>query len=95
MDSQSVNDNNRLYSSKSPWLYNQILRLNNKAKRLNKPADWNTFRKIRSDVTSLVRKTRDAYQDKLVSRLSDDHPSTITWWKNSIFLSDEFFNLVC
>jgi hypothetical protein len=27
MDSQSVSDNNRLYSSKSPWLYNQILRL--------------------------------------------------------------------
>ena len=28
MDSQSVSDNNRLYSSKSPWLYNQILPLN-------------------------------------------------------------------
>jgi hypothetical protein len=51
------------------------------AKLLNKPADWNTFRKIRNDVTSLVRKSRDAYQHKLVSRLSDDHPSTRTWWK--------------
>ena len=28
MDSQLVSDNNRLYSSKSPWLYNHILRLN-------------------------------------------------------------------
>ena len=28
MDSQSVSDNKRLYSSTSPWLYNQILRLN-------------------------------------------------------------------
>ena len=70
------------------WLTNEIRklirkknRIHNKAKRLNKPADWNTFRKIRNDVTSLVRKSRDAYQDKLVSRLSDDHPSTRTWWK--------------
>ena len=70
------------------WLTNEIRklirkknRIYNKAKRLNKPADWNKFRKIRNDVTSLVRKARDAYQDKLVSRLSDDHPSTITWWK--------------
>ena len=51
-------------------------RIHNKSKRLNKPADRNTFRKIRNDVTSLVRKVRDAYQEKLVSRLSDDHPST-------------------
>jgi hypothetical protein len=28
MESQSVSDNNRLYSSKSHWLYSQILRLN-------------------------------------------------------------------
>jgi hypothetical protein len=70
------------------WLTNKIRklirkknRIHNKAKRLNKPADWNTFRKIRNDVTSLVRKSRDAYQDKLVSRLSDDHPLTRTWWK--------------
>jgi hypothetical protein len=35
--------------------------------RLYKPADWNKFRKIRNDVTSLVRKARDAYQDKLVN----------------------------
>ena len=70
------------------WLTNEIRklirkknRIHNKAKRLNKPADWNKFRKIRIDVTSLVRKARDAYQDKLVSRLSDDHPSTRTWWK--------------
>jgi hypothetical protein len=70
------------------WLTNEIRklirkknRIHNKAKRLNKPADWNKFRKIRNDVTSLVRKARDAYQDKLVSRLSDDHPSTRTWWK--------------
>jgi hypothetical protein len=28
MDSQSVSDNNRLYSSTSHWLYSQILRLN-------------------------------------------------------------------
>ena len=70
------------------WLTNEIRklirkknRIHNKAKRLNKPADWNKFRKIRNDVTSLVRKARDAYQDKLVSKLSGDHPSTRTWWK--------------
>jgi hypothetical protein len=67
----------------SAWLTNEIRklirkknRIHNKAKRLNKPADWNKFRKIRNDVTSLVRKARDVYQDKPVSRLSDDHPST-------------------
>jgi DNA primase catalytic subunit len=56
-------------------------RIHNKVKRLNKPVDWNKCRKIRNYDTSLVRKSRDAYQDKLVSRLSDDHPSTRTWWK--------------
>jgi hypothetical protein len=60
MDSQSASENNRLYSSKSP-LIRKKNRIHNKAKRLNKPADWNKFRKIRNDDTSLVRKARDAY----------------------------------
>jgi hypothetical protein len=34
-------------------------RIHNKVKRLNKPVDWNTFRNIRNDVTSPVRKARD------------------------------------
>jgi hypothetical protein len=54
------------------WLTNEIRKLirkkniiHNKAKRLNKPADWNTFRKIRNDVTSLVRKAAMRIKIKL------------------------------
>ena len=43
-------------------------RLHKKAKRHNKLSYWDKFRKIPNDVTALIRKSRDDYNNDLIKK---------------------------
>ncbi|CAC5395380.1 unnamed protein product [Mytilus coruscus] len=73
--------------SEPPWMNNIVRRLirkknriHRKAKRYNNASTWTKFRRIRNDVTSLIRKTKDDFNDNLVSKLSNSNSTGRDWW---------------
>ena len=44
-------------------------RIHRKAKHFNNPMHWNKFRKIRNEVTSLVRNAKDKYNNDLIKKI--------------------------
>ena len=41
---------------------------------------WNKFRKIRSEVTSLVRNIKDKYNNDLIKKITNMNSSCKNWW---------------
>ncbi|VDI61697.1 Hypothetical predicted protein [Mytilus galloprovincialis] len=71
-----------------PWLTNDVKkkirkknRIHRKAKKYNNPSDWSKFKKIRNEVTSLIRKSKEEYNNNLIKKIMNSSPSTTNWWK--------------
>jgi hypothetical protein len=56
-------------------------RIHRKARPSNSPSDWNKFRRIRNDVTNLVRKSKEEHQNNLIKKLINENSSGSNWWK--------------
>lgn len=56
-------------------------RIHRKARRSNSPSDWNKFRRIRNDVTNLVRKSKEEHKNNLIKKLINENSSGSNWWK--------------
>ena len=55
-------------SCKIRKMIRQKNRIHRKAKHFNNPMHWNKYRKIRNEVTSLVRNTKDKYNNDLIKK---------------------------
>ena len=55
-------------------------RIHRKAKHFNNPMHWNKFRKIRNEVTSLVRNAKDKYNNDLIKKITNMNSSCKNWW---------------
>ena len=44
-------------------------RIHRKARRSNSPSDWNKFRRIRNDVTNLMRKSKEEHKNNLIKKI--------------------------
>ncbi|CAC5387236.1 unnamed protein product [Mytilus coruscus] len=71
-----------------PWLTNEIKkkirkknRIHKIAKRRNNSNDWNKFKKIRNEVTNLVRKSKEDFNNSLIKKVIDNNSSNKNWWK--------------
>ena len=77
-----------------PWMHNEIRkqirkrrRIHRLAKRMNTPEQWHIHRIQRNKVTSLIRKSKEQYYNKLAGNLNSDHTkSTKSWWNLCKFL---------
>jgi hypothetical protein len=56
-------------------------RIYRKARRSNSPSGWNKFRRIRNDVTKLVRKSKEEHKHNLIKKLINENSSCSNWWK--------------
>jgi hypothetical protein len=54
-------------------------RIHRKAKHFNNPMHWNKFRKIRNEVTSLVRNAKDKYNNDLINKFTNMISSCNNW----------------
>ncbi|XP_071177472.1 uncharacterized protein [Mytilus edulis] len=91
LDAAEISIPNRIVTirkSDPAWLNNDLRklirkknRLHSKAKRFNRPADWNKFRQNRNKVTTSIRQAREQYQNNLIQKLSNSNLSARTWWK--------------
>ncbi|CAC5394082.1 unnamed protein product [Mytilus coruscus] len=73
-----------------PWLTNEIKkkirkknRIHKIAKRRNNSKDWNKFKKIRNEVTNLVRKSKEDFNNSLIKKVINNNASNKNWWKIS------------
>jgi uncharacterized protein with NRDE domain len=57
-------------------------RIHIKARRSNSPSDWNKFRRIRNDVTNLVRTSKEEHKNNLIKKLINENSSGSNWWKS-------------
>ncbi|CAC5355799.1 unnamed protein product [Mytilus coruscus] len=71
-----------------PWLTNEIKkkirkknRIHKIAKRRNNSKDWNRFKKIRNEVTNLVRKSKEDFNNSLIKKVINNNSSNKNWWK--------------
>ncbi|CAC5376367.1 unnamed protein product [Mytilus coruscus] len=71
-----------------PWLTNEIKkkirkknRIHKTAKRRDNSKDWNKFKKIRNEVTNLVRKSKEDFNNSLIKKVIDNNSSNKNWWK--------------
>ena len=55
-------------------------RIHRKAKHFNNPMHWNKFRKIRNEVTSLVRNAKEKYNNDLIKKITNMNSSCKNWW---------------
>jgi hypothetical protein len=55
-------------------------RIHRKAKHFNNPMHWNKLRKIRKEVTSLVRNAKDKYNNDLIKKFTNMISSCNNWW---------------
>ncbi len=79
-----------------PWFNCRLRRLirkrniiHKKAKTNNNEITWAHFRKIRNEVTSLLRKCKLEYKDGLVEKINNDNISAKTWFKLAKQLTDK------
>jgi hypothetical protein len=56
-------------------------RIHRKAWRSNSSSDWNKFRRIRNDVTYLVRRSKEEHKNNLIKKLINENSSGSNWWK--------------
>lgn len=73
-----------------PWMNNDIrklirkrAKLHKKAKQNNTDFHWSKFRKIRNDVTTLIRKSKLMYQNKLIKKINSNNVNPKEWYKCS------------
>ena len=43
--------------------------------------DWNKYRKIRNEVASLARNTKNNYNNDLIQNIANMNSSCKNWWK--------------
>jgi hypothetical protein len=55
-------------------------RIHRKAKHFNNPMDWNKYRKIRNEVASLARNTKNNYNNDLIQNIANMNSSCKNWW---------------
>ena len=51
-----------------------------KAMRTNMESHWKTFKKLRNEVTTMIRDSKTTFHDKLADKLKSNTISTKDWW---------------
>ncbi len=71
-----------------PWFNSHLRTLIRKRNRMHKQAKinntdllWSRFRKIRNEVTALIRKSKLEYKNKLIKKINDDKLTARNWFK--------------
>ena len=69
------------------WITSQIKQMIRKRKRAyrraksrNNDTDWSKFRKIRNEVTKLIKETKLSYQNRQIQKLKLNSKCTKQWW---------------
>ena len=77
----------RVKPSDPPWLTTFLKRYIRKrkrafrkAKRTNMESHWKKFKKLRNQVTTMIRDSKTAYYDKLANKLKSNTISAKDWW---------------
>ncbi len=71
-----------------PWFNNNIRKLLRKRKKAHKKAKlantesaWSEFRKLRNEVTKLIRKCKSEYEAKIIEKVNDPNTTAKDWFK--------------
>lgn len=79
-----------------PWMNNNIRKLIRKRNRIHKNAKtentktlWDKFRKIRNNVTKLIRQSKHEYQRKLIEKVNTTETNSKEWFKLYKKLTDK------
>ncbi len=79
-----------------PWFNTNLRKLIRKRNRIHKQAKtvnneqaWYKFRKIRNEVTSLLRKCKLEYKNKIIEQINDNNVTAKTWFKLAKKLTDK------